>query len=122
MNKGQLFKEITSRQNEMSKDKLLKEITSGKIFTAEFIKKDNTRRTINCRTNVKKFTNGKGLSFDPIARNLLPVYDLKVKDYRFINLSTLISVTINGQKYFINDIIINDSIDNIKELNKIILR
>ena len=106
----------------MNKEQLFQEITSGKIFTAEFIKKDKTRRLMNCRTNVKKFTNGKGLSFDPIARNLLPVYDLKVKDYRFINLSTLISVTIKGQKYFINDIIINDSIANIKELNKTILR
>ena len=106
----------------MNKEQLFKEITSGKIFTAEFIKKDKTRRVINCRTNVKKFTNGKGLSFDPIARNLLPVYDLKVKDYRFINLSTLISVTIKGQKYFINDIIINDSIDKINELNKTILK
>ena len=106
----------------MNKEQLFKEITSGKIFAAEFIKKDNTRRVINCRTNVKKFTNGKGLSFDPIARNLLPVYDLKAKDYRFINLSTLISVTIKGKKYFINDIMINDSINKINELNKIILR
>jgi hypothetical protein len=106
----------------MTQEKLFKEITSGKIFAAEFIKKDNTRRVINCRTNVKKFTNGKGLNFDPIAKNLLPVYDLKAKDYRFINLSTLISVTIKGQKYFINDIIINDSINKINELNKIILR
>ena len=106
----------------MNQQQLFKEITSGKIFTAEFIKKDKTRRTINCRTNVKKFTNGKGLNFDPIAKNLLPVYDLKVKDYRFINLSTLISVTIKGQKYFINDIIINDSINKINELNKIISR
>ena len=106
----------------MTQKQLFQEITSGKIFTAQFIKKDGSRRLMNCRTNVKKFTNGKGLSFDPIARNLLPVYDLKVKDYRFINLSTLISVTIKGQKYFINDIIINDSIDNIKELNKTILK
>ena len=102
----------------MNKEQLFQEITSGKIFTAEFIKKDKTRRVINCRTNVKKFTNGKGLSFDPIARNLLPVYDLKAKDYRFVNLSTLISVTIKGQKYFINDIIIDESINNIKQINK----
>ena len=106
----------------MNQQQLFKEITSGKIFTAEFIKKDNSRRVINCRTNVKKFTNGKGLNFDPIARNLLPVYDLKVKDYRFINLSTLISVTIKGQKYFINDIIIDESINKINQLNKIILK
>ena len=106
----------------MNKEQLFKEITSGKIFAAEFIKKDNTRRVINCRTNVKKFTNGKGLNFDPIAKNLLPVYDLKAKDYRFINLSTLISVTIKGEKYFINDIIIDESINKINQLNKTILK
>ena len=106
----------------MTQEKLFKEITSGKIFAAEFIKKDNTRRVINCRTNVKKFTSGKGLNFDPIAKNLLPVYDLKVRDYRFINLSTLISVTIKGQKYFINDIIIDESINKINQLNKTILK
>jgi len=106
----------------MTQKQLFKEITSGKIFTAEFIKKDKTRRVINCRTNVKKFTNGEGLKFDPTARNLLTVYDLKKKDYRFINLSTLISVTIKGQKYFINDIVIDESINKINELNKTISR
>ena len=102
----------------MTQKQLFQEITSGKIFTAQFIKKDGSRRLMNCRTNVKKFTNGKGLSFDPIARNLLPVYDLKVKDYRFINLSTLISVKIGGKEYFINDIVIDESINNIKQINK----
>ena len=106
----------------MNKEQLFKEITSGKIFTAEFIKKDNTRRVMNCRTNVKKFTNGKGLSFDPIARNLLPVYDLKAKDYRFINLSTLISVTIKGETFNINDLIIDESINKINELNKTLIK
>ena len=102
----------------MTQEKLFQEITSGKIFTAQFIKKDGSRRLMNCRTNVKKFTNGKGLSFDPIARNLLPVYDLKKKDYRFINLSTLISVKIGGKEYYINDIVIEESINNIKQINK----
>jgi hypothetical protein len=102
----------------MTQKQLFKEMTSGKIFTAQFIKKDGSRRLINCRTNVKKFTNGKGLNFDPIARNLLTVYDLKKKDYRFINLSTLISVKIKGKEYFINDIIISESINNIKQINK----
>lgn len=104
----------------MTQEKLFQEITSGKIFTAQFIKKDGSRRLMNCRTNVKKFTNGKGLSFDPIARNLLPVYDLKAKDYRFINLSTLISVKIGGKEYFINDIVIERSINRIKRINKIL--
>ena len=104
----------------MTTKELLKEMQSGKIFTAEFIKKDNTRRVINCRTGVQKYTNGKGLNFDPMSKSLLPVFDLQKKEYRFINLSTIISVTIKQKKYFINDLLINESINNIKELNKII--
>ena len=63
---------------------LLKEMKSGKIFTAEFIKKDKTKRVINCRTKVSKYVKGVGLSFDPMAKNLLSVYDLQKKEYRFI--------------------------------------
>ena len=55
-----------------------------------------------------------------MSKSLLPVFDLQKKEYRFINLSTLISVTIKQKKYFINDLLINESINNIKELNKII--
>jgi hypothetical protein len=92
----------------MNIKQLLKEMKSGKIFTAEFIKKDKTKRVINCRTNVSKYVKGVGLSFDPMARNLLSVYDLQKKEYRFINLSTLISVTIKQKKYFIDNLLIND--------------
>jgi len=106
----------------MNYKNLLKEMTSGKIFTAEFIKKDNTRRSINCRTNVKKYVTGKGLSFNPTSKNLLPVFDLQKKQYRFINLSTLISVTIKQKKYFINDMLIDESIKEINKQNEIILK
>ena len=106
----------------MNTQELIKEMNSGKIFTAEFIKKDNTRRVINCRTNVKKYLKGGTLNFNPTAKNLLPVFDLQKKQYRFINLSTLISVTIKQKKYFINDLLINESINRINELNKTILR
>jgi len=88
----------------MNTKQLLNEMQSGKIFTAEFVKKDNTIRTINCRTGVKKYVSGKGLSFDPMAKSLLPVFDLQKKQYRFINLSTLISVTIKQKKYFIKSL------------------
>lgn len=106
----------------MNTQELIKEMNSGKIFTAEFIKKDNTRRVINCRTNVKKYVTGKGLSFNPTAKNLLPVFDLQKKQYRFINLSTLISVTIKQKKYFINDLIIDESIEEIDRINKTLSR
>ena len=109
---------------------LLKEMNSGKIFTAQFIKKDGSIRIINARTGVKKGNKGIGLSFDPIAKNLLPVVDLqllkKVEDInkakRFINLSTVVWVQISGVKYWVSDLVIDQSIENIKELNKTILK
>jgi len=88
----------------MNKKELIKQMQSGKIFTAEFIKKDNTKRIMNCRTGVKKYITGKGLSFDPMSKSLLPVFDLQKKQYRFINLSTLISVTIKQKKYIIKSL------------------
>ena len=109
---------------------ILKEMNSGKIFTAQFIKKDGTHRTITARTGVKKGNKGIGLSFDPIAKNLLPVLDMELskkdddinKAKRFINLSTVIWVQVDGVKYWVSDLVINESIKNIKELNKTILK
>ena len=109
---------------------ILKEMNSGKIFTAQFIKKDGTPRTITARTGVKKGNKGSGLSFDPIAKNLLPVLDMELakifpdinKAKRFINLSTVVWVQISGFKYWVSDLVINESIENIKELNKTILK
>lgn len=106
----------------MKAKELIKEMQSGKFFTVEFIKKDGSRRVMNCRTGVKKYTTGKGLSFNPIAKSLLPVFDVQKKDYRFINLSTIIWVQVSGVKYWVSDLVINESIDKINELNKTILK
>ena len=112
----------------MNTKKLIKKMKSGRIFTAQFIKKDGAARTIVARTGVTKGNKGIGLSFDPLAKNLLPVLDMdlskKVDDInkakRFINLSTIIWVQVDGVKYWVSDLIIDQSIKNIKELNKII--
>ena len=112
----------------MKAKELIQKMNSGKIFTAEFIKKDGTRRTIVARTGVKKGNKGIGLNFDPIAKSLLPVLDMtlaqKVDDInkakRFINLSTIIWVQVDGVKYWVVDLAIDESIQNIKELNKLI--
>lgn len=114
----------------MTYKNLLLEMTSGRIFSAEFVKKDGSRRIITARANVKKGNKGIGLSFDPIKRGLLPVLDVSlsrtVKDInkakRFINLNSIIWVKVKGQKYFINDLTIDERIKNIKELNKTIFR
>jgi len=41
--------------NEMKLEKFLEATNDGKIFSATFIKKDGTIRTINCRRNVQKY-------------------------------------------------------------------
>ena len=71
--------------------------SGGTIFTACFVKKDNTTRVINCRTEVKKDLTGKGLKFDPLEKKLVSVYDLKKKSYRFINLDTIKYIKINKE-------------------------
>ena len=72
--------------------------TNGKIFSATFIKKDGTERKMTCRLSVKKHLKGGKLSFNPTDKNLIPVYEMK-NGYRFINLNTIKSLTINNKTY-----------------------
>ena len=65
-----------------------------KIFTVEFIKADGTKRTMNARLGVKKHLKG-GTNCNT-NKSMLPVYDLKAKGYRNINLESLQSVIVNG--------------------------
>jgi len=75
--------------------------SEGRIFTATFVKKDGSLRTINCRLGVKKGLSGKGMSYNPVERGLLPVFDMQKKAYRMINMHTLKSVNIDGKKFVI---------------------
>jgi len=73
--------------------------TNGKVFSAIFIKKDGSERTMNCRTQVSKGVKGVGLKFDPTNYNLVQVYDMNAKGFRFINLNTLKALQISGKAY-----------------------
>ena len=75
--------------------------TNGKIFSAVFTKKDGERRKIICRRGVSKYVTGKGLGFNLASRELIGVYDMHKKAYRFINIKTLEKIKINGEEYFI---------------------
>ena len=68
------------------------------IFSIEFIKKDGTVRNMVARLNVKKGVNGKGLSYNPIAKGLLPVWDLQKNAFRMINLKTVTKLQIKGEE------------------------
>lgn len=70
--------------------------TRGKFFHVVYLKKDGTERQMTARINVSKGVTGKGLAFNPIERNLLPVWDVTKKNFRMINLDKIIEITIAG--------------------------
>jgi hypothetical protein len=69
----------------------------NKLFSARFIKKDGTERLMSCRLGVTKYLKGGELNYDPIEKNLLPVYDVQNEGYRMINISTLIELKANKE-------------------------
>ncbi len=89
--------------------------TQGKIFSVDFIKKDGTLRHMVCRLGVSKGVTGVGLRFDPLAKNLLPVFDIEKarehkqdglddetsakRSYRMINLETVQQLTVSGTTF-----------------------
>jgi len=76
--------------------------SKGRIFSATYIKKDLTERIINARIGKHyKSKTGKKAPYDPEKYNLKKVYDMKAKDFRIINLNTLITLSINKTKYII---------------------
>ena len=71
-----------------------------KFFTAHFIKKDNTKRILNCMTGKRwEAKTDRTQPYDPSNYNLIKVYDLKKKAFRIINFETLYKLNINKTKY-----------------------
>ena len=77
--------------------------TNGKIFSAVFVKKDGEIRKMVCRQGVYKYVKGVGLKFKPEERDLVGVFDMHKKAYRFINLKTLEQIKIKGIQYTIKE-------------------
>lgn len=78
--------------------------SKGKIFSTTFLKKDNTIRTLTSRTGKQyKSKTGKKAPYKPSDYNLIPLYDMRKKAFRMLNLNTLITLSINKTKYIINE-------------------
>jgi hypothetical protein len=73
--------------------------TRGRFFTVTFRKKDGTTRVMNARLGVKAYLRGGSLPYDPEEKNLLPVYDMKSKGYRMVNLDTVSNIKIGNLEY-----------------------
>ena len=56
---------------------------------------------MNARFGVKKYLNGGELPYDPIAKGLLPVFDMQKNAYRMINTDTLIGAKIGNEQYIV---------------------
>ena len=77
--------------------------TNGKIFSAVFVKKDGEIRKMVCRQGVYKYVKGVGLKFKPEERDLIGVFDMHKKAYRFINVKTLEQIKVGGIQYIIKE-------------------
>ena len=82
---------------------LLMSASKGTIFTVTYLKKDGSTRVLNGRSGVTKDVNGNGLRYDPAKKGLVPIYDLKAKGHRMVNLNTVKSLKIRGHEYKIED-------------------
>ena len=87
--------------NRTKAKELIKE-SKGKIFSTTFVKKDNTIRTLTSRTGKQyKSKTGKKAPYKPSDYNLIALYDMRKKAFRMLNLNTLITLSINKEKYLI---------------------
>lgn len=68
----------------------------NQIFGVTFVKKDGTRRDMTCRFGVTKNLTGGGQKYDPADYELITVTDMKLDQYRMVNLATITELRING--------------------------
>lgn len=73
-------------------------VGTGRVFSATFIKRtDGSVRHMTCRTGVRKHLKGDGLlKFNPFEKQLLPVFDMQDKGYKFISADSLIELKVDG--------------------------
>ena len=87
---------ISPRNNRPSSDEMVKMIksTKGKWFSCTFIKKDGTKRVMNGRTGCHKWVKGVGRKFQ--KENLVTVFDAQAKEYRMVNVDTMLTFKCGG--------------------------
>ena len=87
---------ISPQNNRPSSDEMVKMIksTKGKWFSCTFIKKDGTKRVMNGRIGCHKGIKGVGRKFQ--KENLVTVFDAQAKEYRMINVDTMLTFNCGG--------------------------
>ena len=82
---------ISPRSNRPSTVEMVKMVKSsqGRWFSCTFIKKDGSMRIMNARIGCHKGIKGVGRKFQ--KENLVTVFDAQVKEYRMINVDTMLT-------------------------------
>ena len=78
--------------------------SNGKIFSAIFQKKDLSMRKMVCRLGVKKGVKGIGMSYNPVEKGLIGVFDMQKNEFRMINVKTLQSLKIDHAEWIIKEV------------------
>lgn len=79
--------------------KLLDGANTGRIFFVEFQKKDGTLRRMTARKGVSRGVTGKGMSYRPLGKGYMTVFDMDKGAFRLVNLNTVLRFSVNGEKY-----------------------
>ena len=85
----------------ISRERFDKIAGDGKIASVDFIKKDGSLRKMVFRTKVTKGVTGEGMKYNPSAYGLRAVYDMQKRDFRMINLETVISIRAKGELHVV---------------------
>tara|TARA_R110000822_G_scaffold26994_2_gene80979 strand:- start:436 stop:714 length:279 start_codon:yes stop_codon:yes gene_type:complete len=75
--------------------------SKGLIFAATFTKKDGSHRLMNARLKKYISKTGRKAPYKAEDFNLIPIYDMKSKGWRSLNINTLTNLSINANKYII---------------------
>ena len=71
----------------------------GRKFTVSFIKRDGSLRVMPARLGMQRNLSGKGMSFNPATKQLMPVWSTKDQGYRMVNLATVTELKIGNKTY-----------------------
>jgi hypothetical protein len=76
--------------------------SQGRYFGVEFVKRTTGElRRMSARIGIDR-TNGSGMKYDPVKKNLMVVWDVVKDGYRMINLETVRALSIDCVRYTIN--------------------
>lgn len=82
---------------------MIKQLVGSTFFSATFTKKDGTIRVMNARLGVKKHLKGGDKSYNAEDFNYLTVFDVSKKEYRTINVNTLLELRVKGKTITIKE-------------------